>query len=210
MLPTAPNGDGCPRGDTQDAVEVGMVATGSGRRRRVPLAGWTERTLLLAIGASVWAASCTVVVQEVALPVPDMTEAEYALLDGDASIDGSGFVRPVLGGDVVSCAGAEVWLLPDVPYFQWVNNQRTDTDTVYRALAAPSVRPYVRQTTCDIDGRFNFREVPQGRYLAGMVMAWEVPDSLVALDYPPGTLAVATFVPVDVAAGSHRTINITP
>ena len=185
MSPTGPNGERHPHG---------------GR----------TRVLLLAIGASVWAVSCTVVMQEVALPVPDMSEAEYALLDGDASIDGSGFVRPVRGGDVVSCAGTDVWLLPDVPYFQWVNNQRRDTDIVYRALAAPSVRPYVRQTTCDIDGRFSFQEVPEGRYLAGMVMTWEVPESLVALDFPPGPVSVATFVPVDVAAGSHQNVNITP
>ena len=51
-----------------------------------------------------------------------LDSATFALAEGAATIEGSGFLRQ-RGGDVVSCAGSPVWLAPDTPYFRWISQK---------------------------------------------------------------------------------------
>lgn len=150
------------------------------------------------------AASCAARAPNTPEPDMDLAAARFALDTGDASIEGSGCLRQ-RGGDVVSCAGSPVWLIPDTPFFQWASDQ--SRIALGRALSRPEVTEYVREATCDVDGRFTFDDVPAGAYLAGTVVTWEVPGGPPL--YISSTQGGPVFTSVDVETASAQTIAIT-
>ena len=128
------------------------------------------------------------------LPAPNFSPnaGGFALAIGNSTVTGSGFARQ-RGGGVVSCAGNVVYLMPDTDFYAWVITpvveERVDTsfgfDSVMgrdemfpiadRLVGEPG--RYVRTTSCDIDGRFELNEAPQGAYLVVTVITWFVPGS---------------------------------
>ena len=129
-------------------------------------------------------------VTEIPSPNFDASLGDYAIREGGTShIGGSGFSRQ-RGGGVVSCAGNTVYLMPDTDFYHWVltpaTEQTVDTsfgfDTVSgtRELHPVDERlageplSYVHTTSCDIDGRFEFANIPQGSYLVATVITWSV------------------------------------
>ena len=141
----------------------------------------------------------------VSIPIPDLNAAGFALMDGDAIVEGSGFIR-VPNGERVFCAGSAVWLVPNTPYFQWASNQ--PRDRIANAMRNSEAIAYVRTETCDVDGRFTFTNVPAGEYLAGTIITWETPFRLSVLS---GTAIMGgeMFIPVAVEAATTQTITIT-
>ena len=128
-------------------------------------------------------------VTEVPRPNFDPAVASFALEgDGQTEVSGSAFARQ-RGGGVVSCAGSDVWLLPDTPFFRWATTRVVTTDTTTSALIGggadtsadwpiatrlQDTMEYARQSQCDIDGRFRFPAVPAGRYFVATVITWTV------------------------------------
>ncbi len=125
-------------------------------------------------------------VTEIPRPSFDPAVASFALEgDGQTEVSGSAFARQ-RGGGVVSCAGNDVWLLPDTPFFHWVTTQvvtRDATEYLFDsgadttedwpiATRLQDTMEYVRQSQCDIDGRFRFPDVPAGRYFVATVITW--------------------------------------
>lgn len=147
------------------------------------------RVLAGVVGLVIASTSCGgVQVQEVPQPNFDPGVASYALEPGSTEVLGSAFARQ-RGGGVVSCAGSDVWLLPDEPFFAWAvtpvvvrvtesafslsgGGSSTTRDWPI-ATRLQNTMQYVRRSQCDIDGRFRFTDVPRGQYIVATVILWE-------------------------------------
>ena len=79
-------------------------------------------------------------------PPMDLGSAKYALDSGKRVERRLGFLRQ-RGGDVISCAGSPVWLVPNTPFFRWVSDQ--PRATIGRNFARSEVTEYVRSATCE-------------------------------------------------------------
>ena len=100
----------------------------------------------------------------------DLGSAKYALDSRNALIEGSGFLRQ-RGGNVITCAGSPVWLVPNTPFFRWVSDQ--PRATIGCNFARSEVTEYVRPATCksralallESPVRANGPPMPMGRAL---------------------------------------------
>lgn len=101
--------------------------------------------------------------------------AEY-IDPGAGSVRGQAFLRQ-RGGGIVTCAGSVVYAHPATPFFRQLlaHNRAGGTSTmVPGANAALSL---VRQTRCDAQGNFEFRDLPVGAWLITTSVRWSVRDS---------------------------------
>ena len=137
-----------------------------------------------------------------ATPRPEFNpaEADYAVKPGDSRVEGSGLLRQ-RGGDVVTCAGRTVWLVPNVPFFAWgVENEE---------LAALESE-FVRTTACDAQGFFYFDSVAAGRYFVGTTITWEIPtDNLIEIAMGLNIEGGNVFVPVVVGPETVQNVVVT-
>lgn len=119
---------------------------------------------------------------------------------GQASLSGQAFLKTV-GGDVKTCAGEHVTLLPDNAYDEeWWNAAKAGQATDL----PPDVGRYFRRTTCDAFGRFRFDGLPAGRWIVLTVVTWGVPSGnwIAPIDTEGGELTRA----VDLRAGDNGII----
>lgn len=137
-------------------------------------------------------------------PARNLAAEQFALEDGDARLEGSGFLRQ-RGGDVVSCAGSSVWLMPSTPFFRWASEH--PRGTIAGVLSRPDVIEYVREATCDVEGRFEFVDLPDGTYLAGTIVTWEVPGGPPL--YISSTQGGTVFAGVIVDSEGPNTVTLT-
>lgn len=90
---------------------------------------------------------------------------------GSALLTGQAFLK-TLGGDVKTCAGATVTLLPATPY---------TTELLEKIGAGIDVQPdpritqYSRQTICDAQGNFSFEHLPTLKWYVLTKVTWGVP-----------------------------------
>jgi len=137
-------------------------------------------------------------------PMLDPEAAAFALQEGSAYLTGSGFLRQ-RGGDVVTCAGSGVWLAPATPFFSWVANQGNPA----AEFGMTPMSDYVRTGFCDAEGEFFIESVPEGRYLVGTVIEWEIPgdtfDQIFGLTKQGGPV----HVPVEIGSGEEYRVVIT-
>lgn len=124
----------------------------------------------------------------------DQKAAEDQLGDGSNTLTGSAFMRQQ-GGGVVTCAGAEVALIPETKYandrlsklygapvFQGSTTVRTATDAILYGEPKfdpdpPAYRNLMRRTTCDAQGNFTFDRVKSGAYYLVTRVLWSVGHS---------------------------------
>ena len=103
---------------------------------------------------------------------------------GQATVSGSGFLRTV-GGDVKSCAGYTVSLVPHSAYSQErmtiiYGNADAGFSRVHPngqlSRKPPDPHPdylaYVRESVCDVNGKFEFTDVPSSTWYATTTVAW--------------------------------------
>jgi hypothetical protein len=117
-------------------------------------------------------AGCAAQQPIVRIPFP---EAEYAALPktGTGVVRGQAFLK-TRGGDVKLGAGNRIVLNPVTSYSQqWYQ-------TIYeqgKPIEEPDLRvqQYLRETTGDAEGRFEFKDVPPGDYFVITVVTWEAP-----------------------------------
>jgi hypothetical protein len=118
---------------------------------------------------------------EVLPAVPDIS--------GDYKIEGSAFLRQG-GGGIVNCAGNPVYLSKEFS-FSRSNYAREANGLGYGVRNASQIDPRhyqferdlsqviqktKRQTTCDVDGKFNFRNLAPGTYDVKTKVFWMVGD----------------------------------
>lgn len=105
----------------------------------------------------------------------DESRLAWATKPGDSSIRGQAFLK-TRGGDVKTCAGNAVRLLPVSPY----------TSEIYTAARGrlsdggwsnrdPGLSRYVKRSTCDAQGYFSFKNLPAGEWFLQTSVLWEAP-----------------------------------
>jgi len=90
---------------------------------------------------------------------------------GPANLDGQAFMKTV-GGDVKTCAGNPVYLIPSTPY--------NDEVVVHSQLGSitnrdPQATQFTRSGICDVSGKFSFEKVPARRWYIVATVKWGVP-----------------------------------
>lgn len=123
-------------------------------------------------------------------PLPTMTiqqawdanEVAWFKEKGTNSIEGSALLRQG-GGGVVTCAGNEVRLYPYSGYGAermralYGNPNGEGLNSFRNFTWVPDVPEYhasAKTTTCDAQGKFRFRDLPDGLYYVGTVVNWQV------------------------------------
>ena len=91
----------------------------------------------------------------------DYSEHEPYAQPGANSIKGRAFLNQQ--GDIVTCAGSRVLLVPGTSYFREMIRHfvaRSDPDPPEKAY--PSLKNMFRKTECDAQGNFSFTNIPDG------------------------------------------------
>lgn len=98
----------------------------------------------------------------------------WAQTAGDDTLTGQAFLRTV-GGDVKTCAGYPVVLVPYNSYFYEVTKAFAKG---YSALTNkdPAAGSYARKSQCDARGDFSFSDLPTGEWIVVAEVRWGVPN----------------------------------
>jgi hypothetical protein len=130
--------------------------------------------LLLTTAACICLAGCAAnrPVQYGTLHTP-YNDADYAwsTAPGTASVAGQAFLR-TNGGDVKTCAGSDVALIPDGAYTQEMLATLLAGQNVKEDEAFDAKR---RVTQCNAQGDFKFTGLPAGKWLIQTTVTWNVP-----------------------------------
>lgn len=94
---------------------------------------------------------------------------------GTASIKGQGFLRQ-RGGGVVTCAGSEVFVLPDTLYFREMLEIFRAGDMIEGGVAEEP-KKLGRVTMCDAQGNFVATGLPAAKWLVATQVRWIAGDS---------------------------------
>lgn len=132
------------------------------------------KTRLIYIVCVCCASAC---VPGVTTPTPvatpfEATAVAYALSDGSSSIEGQAFAK-TRGGDTKYASGETVSLIPVSDYTtEYMKGIGTS-----RGAVTPDARlaAHTRTTVADGEGKFVFRNIPQGSYFVYTKVFWEVP-----------------------------------
>lgn len=116
-------------------------------------------------------------------PIPMQTkfrseDHQAYLQPGTNTIQGQGFLRQQ-GGNVVTCAGEAVFVVPATPFFREIVahfragndpqlNQGPDPD------AAQAIAQVLKQSQCDAQGNFVFHDLPTGNWLIATQVQWKI------------------------------------
>jgi hypothetical protein len=102
---------------------------------------------------------------------------------GMANLHGQAFMKTV-GGDVKTCAGEDVYLLPANAYVDQIVTRHSNEP----AKIDPRASSQFRHTICDAQGNFSFPSVPTGKWYVDTQVVWGIPH----IEQPgeqPGPLA---------------------
>lgn len=103
----------------------------------------------------------------------EFREADFAWTKGSgtAVVRGEAFLKTA-GGDVKTCAGNQLYLIADNAYSQ-------ESAAALAARRKPERDPryltYRRQTLCDSQGRFEFKDLPAGPWSIVAEVSWRTP-----------------------------------
>ncbi|WP_457755432.1 hypothetical protein [Thermovibrio ammonificans] len=106
---------------------------------------------------------------------------------GNNTLTGQAFLR-TMGGQVITCAGQDVYLIPVSKYSSerikaiYGNTTKAFVDILsYRnknIKFIPDSKEYfkfIKKTICDANGRFKFTNLPDGEYFLFTQVVWTVP-----------------------------------
>jgi len=102
-----------------------------------------------------------------------LAPTDFALWSGPgpSNLHGQAFLKTV-GGDVKTCAGEDVLLLPATPYIDELLAKETAGVTAKPDSRAVSL---IRRTICDAQGNFSFSRLPAQRWYVLTKVTWGVP-----------------------------------
>jgi hypothetical protein len=116
-------------------------------------------------------------------PPIDAAQFEWSTKPGDNAIEGEAMVR-TRGGDVKTCAGLAVSVLPVTAYTDLYASRafRSTQAGIYvpplfgkPVNLAPEASPFVRAKRCNSQGQFSFKGLPDGTYYVVAKVTWEAP-----------------------------------
>jgi len=133
-----------------------------------------QPVLIIASVFGLLLAACTAPTHQVQTPFRP-ADFEWSQGKGSAGISGQAFLK-TRGGDVKTCAGNTVALVPENSYTLELltaakagKNSQASWDYRYQHFR--------RTTICDAQGRFAFRDLPAGHWLLGTTVMWEAPST---------------------------------
>jgi hypothetical protein len=143
------------------------------------------RTRTFALAAALAAlAGCVAPAQPYVLKTPFSTaDFQPYVGTGPATLHGQAFMKTV-GGDVKTCAGQTVYLMPDNAY----NAEIVQAPTRNFANRDARGDAYTRQTVCDAQGNFEFDNVPAKMWWVLVDVTWGVPNQYGSVDTQGGTI----------------------
>jgi hypothetical protein len=124
------------------------------------------------------------------------SEISWSLEEGNNIIEGDGFLMR-RDGQIVKCSGRKVELIPQgtyskermklkygtgnfvrLPMYEHQLSQRHDYtyEGIYLELADPKYTEDIRSTICNIDGKFKFKNIPNGDYFIETIISWGIGD----------------------------------
>jgi hypothetical protein len=104
-------------------------------------------------------------------------EADFAhyVGAGPASLHGQAFLKTV-GGDVKTCAGNKVFLMPATPYNTEIIAHASGLTPLANRDA--NADRFTKSSMCDAEGRFTFDKVPATRWFVVTDVTWGVPTQV--------------------------------
>lgn len=97
--------------------------------------------------------------------------------NGTATVTGSAFMRQK-GGGVVTCAGSEVQLAPDVPYVREAIDAAKKGYDLSQEKVSPVGAGAGRKAVCDAQGNFKFSNLPGASWFLLTQVTWSAGDLL--------------------------------
>ena len=140
----------------------------------------------------------------------DPSEVEWFTSSGENSIYGSALIRQ-RGGGVVTCAGSDVSLLPVSTYADerilaiYGNSRKGYSRLGATSINEPPEQAYIdtmREATCDAQGFFSFKNLPDGEFYITAAVHWQVNDYF----YEGGNL----MHKVDLSGGGSIEVVLSP
>ena len=117
------------------------------------------------LGLALLAGSCMRGEVEKKVAFDDKDHAAW-IAKGKSGIDGEGFLRRP-NGSLSRCSGGVVYLVPATAYFrEWVEVYRSGATIANASSLHESHSRAIRKTQCDMQGRFQFSELPAGKWIA--------------------------------------------
>lgn len=144
------------------------------------------------------------------------TDYNWASAPGTAAVSGDILLRTV-GGDVKTCAGLRVALVPSGPYADdfvrtmFGNNAQAflPAGSGLSLMAAHNQMEAIdRHTICDAQGHFQFTGLPPGAYYVVGAVVWERPN-LVGDSVSQVVEGGSLMQRVELAAGESKTLVLT-
>jgi hypothetical protein len=119
--------------------------------------------------------SCASVSQPVIHVSSPFNEDEIAPFtkNGTSAIYGQAFLK-TKGGDTKYGAGDTIYLIPSTTYTKELISKAEEKGGGFLTNADPRVKQYIRKTTADGEGRFEFINLPKGDYYVGCRIVWKV------------------------------------
>lgn len=122
-------------------------------------------------GNKISSSDCALVDRSASVVAFDPGQAAAFAGSGPANLHGQAFLKTV-GGDVKTCAGEDVFLMPAIPYFDEIvesvkGGMHPASDQ--RAMAL------LRHTMCDAQGNFSLSGVPAQKWYVVTQVRWGVP-----------------------------------
>lgn len=146
-----------------------------------------RRTTVL-LGMALLAGDCTAPSQVPYNLTTPFSDADFAPWTGSgpAALEGQAFLKTV-GGDVKTCAGEDVGLLPATAYNrEIVQSIRSGHENLVNRSGAAD--PYTRHSICDAQGNFSFVSLPAGTWIVWTNVEWTVLLSDTAASHEGGRL----------------------
>lgn len=129
-----------------------------------------------AMSGSLWLGGCAPAQQ----PQPYALTATYQDAEfkpygatGPATVKGQAFLKTV-GGDVKTCAGNSVYLMPATVYNTEILEHMSPTTPI--SNRDPRAHEFTKATVCDADGRFEFDSVAGRKWFVITTVFWGVPQ----------------------------------
>jgi hypothetical protein len=104
------------------------------------------------------------------------TEHKPYMASGGNSIMGKGFVWfQQQGGDLVTCAGRAVWIMPNTSFFHArIYYVRDGKIAELESEIPPAFNGIIRKTQCDKEGNFSYAALPSGEWLVFTNVEWVI------------------------------------
>ena len=79
---------------------------------------------------------------------------------------------PIVNGQTATCAGADVTLFPDTPYYREIFGRMAKGQASDLGANKEAARSYLRGATCDAQGRFSFTGLPAASWIVIVDVHW--------------------------------------